>query len=402
MTKHTRFFVADRQPAAVLKHGILQRYLAAFAGRVGSRSTGNRVGYVDGFAGSGIYTNSISGRMSPGSPAIALSIAAALRSRHRSLECTFIEKGRKQYSSLRQVVESANDPHARSIKGDVHSQIGEALIRFSDAPLLVFLDPFGTSLAAQSIVDILLRPSQSATEVLLNFSIDSVRRIGGRIYEPEGAKGRAASLLRMDRWLGGDWWRSHFLAPGLRSNPDQVSLAADSVFAEYTRRINVGAGSRSFAVPIRKQFHHKPIFYLTLFHPNAFALMAFNEAVSLAGEEWRFHLQELDLTEADLHEWRQPTLTGLSAVADLQDVFADDEKAFEVGAIDAIADSIRGNLAVREFLSVRDDFELIFGRAQGAGRQTHLRAAWKQLANAGICAHPPVGSLEFVRIARPH
>jgi hypothetical protein len=279
------------------------------------------------------------------------------------------------------------------------------MTRFAEAPLLIFLDPFGTALEAKSIVNALRRSSKRSTELLLNFSIESVRRIGGRIYEDDRAKGRSASLRRMDNWLGGDWWREFFLAPALRNNPDRAALAADAIFSKYVERINTASGSRAFVVPIRKQFHHKPIFYLTLFHPNSFALMPFNEAVSLATQDWRHHLQQLDLTEADLYEWKNPPLPGLSRVSELQQVFADDEIAFEVSTIDTIVSSILKTLAEKPSLSMRNDFSSFFGSAVGEGRQTHLRAALKILARDGVIPEAPTGKLDNITVSRtssPH
>ncbi|CAN5272820.1 three-Cys-motif partner protein TcmP [soil metagenome] len=398
MSKHAQFFQTDRQAAAVLKHGVLDRYLATFAGKVGSTSVNNRVGYVDGFAGSGVYVNPITGRRTPGSPAIALTIASSLRRRSRILESTFIEMRAKEFASLGAVVESYADSGAQVFRGDVRTHLPGALDRFADVPLLVFLDPFGTSLETDAVVKILRRPLALPTEVLLNFSIDSVRRIGGRLFERAKAPGREASLRRLDTWLGGDWWRPYFVDPGLNGVENRFSISADRVFAEYVRRVNSLSGSSSFTVPIRRQPHHLPIFYLTLFFRRSFAVMPFNEAVSMATQDWRMHLQDLDLTEADLLDYRNPPLPGLSRVGELRQVFADDEVAFKAGTIDTIAETIRESLSARSALSVTNDFTNVFGPAVGTGRTLHLRAAWKSLAKEGLVRDPPTGNLDFAMI----
>ena len=381
MVKHSHFFEENRQAAAILKHGVLRRYLPRYAGMVGSTSLDHRVGYVDGFAGSGVYINPITGHKSPGSPQIALDVAADLGG--RSLECVFIEKSRRHYSSLNSVVLDAKDSRARALHGDIRAHMADALNSFSEIPLLVFLDPFGTALEVETVIQILRRQGGLATEVLLNFSIEAVRRIGGRLFEHETAKGRNGALKTMDSWLGGDWWRSIFLDSKVASHPDGISRAADLVYLEYVRRVNTAASSSSFVVAIRKQPHHKPIFYLTLFYLRSYAVMPFNECVSMATQDWRLHLQDLDLTKADLVEYLHPPLPGLSRVDELKAVFADDEIAFKLDTIDAIVSSIRNALLTRPAISTRANFDLVFGAAAGTGRSMHLRAAWDRLAEAG-------------------
>jgi three-Cys-motif partner protein len=395
--KVDRFFSENRQAAAVLKHGVLERYLARFAGMVGSTSQNHRVGYLDGFAGSGVYENPVTGRVSPGSPQIALNIAAGMS--NCSIECVFVEKNKAQFVSLERVVQDAGYTGARALKGDVRKHLDESLALFADMPLLVFLDPFGTALETQAVVDrILNRPGTNPTELLLNFSIDSVRRIGARFYEPEDSRGRENSLARLDSWLGGEWWRAHFAAAV--DADDRASVAADAVFADYVTRVNQAARCGSFAVPIRRQAHHKPIFNLTLFFHRNYAVLPFNEAVSKATEGWRTHLHDLDLTDADLRDQDSPRLPGMTRVDELKAVFVDDEAAFKEETIQSIVEAVRAALVGRSSLSVRNDFQLVFGSAIGAGREMHLRAAWKRLADEGLTDRPPSRFTSGTRINR--
>ena len=60
----TQEFFDERQGAAVIKHGILRRYLPVFAAKTGSTSAGGRVVYLDGYAGAGGSTPSPSRRTS--------------------------------------------------------------------------------------------------------------------------------------------------------------------------------------------------------------------------------------------------------------------------------------------------------------------------------------------------
>lgn len=64
-------FFNEPQGAAILKHGILKRYLPLYATKVGS--VAGEVVYLDCYAGPGLY-----GDGSDGSPALALATADAL------------------------------------------------------------------------------------------------------------------------------------------------------------------------------------------------------------------------------------------------------------------------------------------------------------------------------------
>jgi three-Cys-motif partner protein len=399
MTRNGRFFSENKQAAAILKHGILERYLASFVGKLGSTSLDNRVGYLDGYAGSGVYVNEITRRISSGSPKIALDLASGLKG--RQLECAFVELQATQFRSLRDLVATSGDPHATAHFGDVAQHAEAVLKRFEGIPLLVFLDPFGTALETGIVVDrILNRKGSAPTELLLNFSIDSVRRIGSLYYKPEGTKGREASLRRLTNWLGGDWWQEHFSEASKGEVSVRATHAAEAVFREYVTRINSASGSGSFAVPIRRQAHHKPIFNLTLFFQRTYAIAPFNEAVSKATETWRRHLQDLDMSEADYLDGLALPLPGMSRVEELTQVFEGVEVAFKRDTIELIKASIRAQLGSRAELKMRSDFQRIYGEAIGSGRELHLRAAWKELAILHEVNPCPTGSLDSATIRR--
>ena len=80
-------FFQEPQGAAILKHGILRRYLPVFTAKVGS--TAGEVDYLDCYAGPGLYDDG-----SDGSPALALATAEAIASYHgrASLHGHLIEK----------------------------------------------------------------------------------------------------------------------------------------------------------------------------------------------------------------------------------------------------------------------------------------------------------------------
>ena len=85
MTASSDFF-GQRNPQAVLKHGVLTRYAHYFAGRAGS-ATGGRVAFVDGYAGEGRYEDG-----NPGSPLLLASQANRVESLGRDVKLAFVEQ----------------------------------------------------------------------------------------------------------------------------------------------------------------------------------------------------------------------------------------------------------------------------------------------------------------------
>ncbi|MEJ3404210.1 three-Cys-motif partner protein TcmP [Rathayibacter sp. YIM 133350] len=401
MNNNTNFFSDDKGSAAVLKHGVLGRYAAKFMAKTSSTSPGRRVGFLDGYAGQGEYVNPITGSTKEGSPVILLRIAIDLVRVGRTSHLVFVEKEKGAYASLNAVVRASTYSPAVAHHGDVEEHIQAALDEFDNMPALIFLDPFGSSLDHASLVNrVLKRPGTQPTELLLNFSLQALRRMGARLWEAEGASGRAKTLERVDHWLGGDWWRAFFMAPDVLSLPksERADAAATRVATEHAKRIHDATGCGYFAVPIRRKPHAKPLFLLTLYYPRQLAVFDFNEAVSLALKDWRAFLHDLELAEAELLDESDPQL--LSRVAELQTVYKLDEAQIDRDAIDEIKKSVTEALRTRTSLSVRTDLRLVMGEAIGVGRTTHLRTAWKELAAEGIAGECPKGDLDSAVIGR--
>ncbi|WP_181435357.1 three-Cys-motif partner protein TcmP [Curtobacterium sp. MCBD17_013] len=402
MVSNATFFSEDKKAAAVLKHGVLRRHLAIFAGALSTTAPDRRVGFLDGYAGEGEYFNPTTGRTAEGSPRIALNIAQDLLARGSILDCVFVEKDKSAFAALESVVSSYSSANAVAYQGDIGVHLGPALARFANVPALVFLDPFGSALDHETTVNaILKRDGNQPTELLLNFSLQALRRMGARIWEEDGASGRRATLDRVDAWLGGQWWRQHFLAPevGALPKPERANAAAEQVARAHRQMIAKATGCISYAVPIRRNANDKALFILTLFCPRRLALAKFNECVSLALKDWRAFLHDLDLAEAERQDAEDPQL--YPRVAELQAVFAASEEGIDRAAIDAIKASIVSSLAIRSSFSMRNDFALVMGDALGVGRTTHVRAAWKELAKEGQIVDCPKGDLEKQLIRRP-
>jgi three-Cys-motif partner protein len=406
MTANDKFF-QRKQAAAVLKHGVLRRYPIVFASKTGFTSKDGRVVYLDGYAGPGRYApEDGSAEGVEGSPLLAVQAAARVGTWSRQLECIFVERDVEYAANLRDTLaaEAPENMIYEVLCGDVSEHLERALTAAGEAPLFAFLDPFGTGLPYADLAGRLLaRHTRLPTEVLLNFNLEAVRRIGGLLSDDTDmtGTGRETSLRRIDAFLGGDWWRATFREARSAATDQQraAAWAAERVMEEFCGRITASTGYRTFTVPIRRQPLHPPLFMMILFYRHRDTPYAFNEAVSGANKDWRYFNHELNLqeqragAELDLFggEFMTDTLIAGNARA---------EKGFETQWEAAIADNIRENLAVHGDLDVRDRTAEIFGTTLGMARGMHLRVAWDTLAKEGVIQPRGAGKYEKQVIRR--
>lgn len=404
MTKSDDFFKRSKAAQATLKHAILRQYLATFTTATGTKSPDHRVGYIDGYAGAGEYVNELTGSRTEGSPAIAIrEVRHQLTLKEpRTLECIFIEKKKEHFEPLARMVSDAQAEGlpVEAQKGDVTNLLAPAMERFQDVPLLVFLDPFGASLPhSSSIPAVLGRESDQPTEVLLNFSVETLRRAGARIHEAPGASGREATLAKMDSWLGGDWWRDYFLDPKSTVDTDAAHEPAEQITDQYARMVCQETKCNVFPVEIRRAASHKPLFRLMLFHPKPLAAFKFNNAVSAGNEKWRALMWDMDVEIAMREDARDPQ-PGMSRAAEILMAREIDPAQVFADNVRTLMDNIRDALKTRTMLTMEHDFALIYGAAIGSARGTHLTKAWDALTEEGVTQPRRGSSYDWAKIYR--
>lgn len=112
--------------------------------------------------------------------------------------------------------------------GRVEEHLPAILDRMDSAtPLFAFLDPFGLPIPFGIVEDVMRRGGRAtqfgrrngaATEVLLNFSIPGINRVGGQLTgdgtDERWLKARDTMVARMDDVLGGTWWQNIWRAGG--------------------------------------------------------------------------------------------------------------------------------------------------------------------------------------------
>ncbi|MFJ8770520.1 three-Cys-motif partner protein TcmP [Streptomyces clavifer] len=376
-------FFVSKKAAAVLKHEILNRYVVPFASKVGSYAPDGRVVYLDSYAGPGRYEDG-----TPGSPALILEAAARVAG-FRQLDCYFVERGRKSYRSLSQLVAEAQSQGltAQALQGRAEKHLDSVLERAAGSPLFAFLDPFGLGLGFDALTHDIFgsRARQGltgrhATEVLLNFNANAVRRIGGLLTSTKQNPSKPATLDAMDAACGGDWWRQDFLDSA--DNQEAVERITNG----FVDRVSKKIGSGSWTIEVRNRAHHQVAYNLVLFTRHNDGMWLFGEAASLAQVEWR--RAQLPAEETGML-WNPV------------DAFEEEEASRAQDWIRTIRKNITDLLETKGDFLVDNHQEQLMAGVAGEAREMHIRAAVKQLYKEGKTQCNGVGAVRKLRVTRP-
>ncbi|GHG60353.1 hypothetical protein GCM10012320_34910 [Sinomonas cellulolyticus] len=381
MSSNRQFF-REKQPAAVFKHKLLENYLHIWAARLG-RWNPQGLAFIDGYAGEGRYGSGYAG-----SPAIALKVAREGRQK-APLRSIFVEKAGSVAAILEQVIEAEGSglDVVGPLRGTLEEQLPAVLGAASGRPALFFLDPFGTSLDMRLLVDrVLRRHDRVPTEVLLNFNIESVWRIGGLLAKRTSSHAAAAEagLKNLDRFLGGSWWQDCFLDArrALEMDDDYATAgrAAQIVADEYARLVCSSSGYSHLKVPVRRNREALPFFSLMLFYTHDAAKLPFLASAARAHQVWRQELWER--YSADYNRDALPIL-----FRDLEREAKDETEAIRMQAISEIQDNVRRLLEGKSSLKLSPVIEELFGLVIGTAGEPELRAALRGLEQEGLIRH---------------
>jgi three-Cys-motif partner protein len=352
-------FFEERQGAAVLKHGILRRYLPPFTGKLGSTSRDGRVAYLDGYAGSGTYESG-----AKGSPLLAAEISERME-KLRQLECHLVEKDVRRCEELGLAVAGAERCFIYNAR--IEECVDEVAARTAGVPLFAFLDPFGLPPPMDFIRDKILH-RHGPTELLVNITLPGIWRNAGHLKDPTTdylpyLKGRPKLLAKMDLAMDGGWWRDVW-SSGAEDR-------AHEIFLGYVDRLSPGWAYFWTAVP--KRWEGPPVYYLLFLTRHRDGLWEFNNALSSALEEFL--------------EWNV-----LRSGGEQQALFG------EIDRDTALIETLRSNLervaaegnGFTPQSRMRDVFDGVIGQA----REKHLRRALKDLQAEGKLLNDSKGDLQ--------
>ncbi|HXT46081.1 MAG TPA: three-Cys-motif partner protein TcmP [Pseudonocardiaceae bacterium] len=383
-TIDTQEFFENRKAAALLKHEILRGYVPPFVGKTGSRSPGNRVVIMDGFAGAGRYRDG-----SAGSPAIFAD--AARRTPTRKLECYFVEHDVGNYQRLREVLEAEGDAIIwEAWQGTAGEHFDQVLTRAAGVPLFMFVDPYGIGPDFAQVEEIFRqRPGglgTPATEILFRVDASALRRTLGVYRSDKPNPARDKQLQRIDTLAGGTWWRDQ--DDGARTGEQFLAW----FFGHYLDRLCATIRCSGWATEIKQKPEHQPAYYLVFLTRHPDGMDEFGDAVSRALGKWRRAV--FDLAVAKQQE------TGQLMLMDPEDHFKADERRLESRWHDIIEANLRALLQVHERFVIREHYAEVFGATVGQAREKHLRQALRRLVAEGSTSTNEKGDLYPKTIVR--
>ena len=174
------------EPHTLAKHVILKAYLAAWFPILSKWS--EKVVYVDGFAGPGLYKG---GEF--GSPIIALDVAAEYAAKKKEIDFVlfFVEKDASRHQHLAKMLKERKETLPRNIDVDLiqgeFSSHWENIIDGLDAnkeqlaPSFAFIDPFGVTEIPFQVVKKHL--AHKKAEVFITFMDSTIRRFVSQMPE---------------------------------------------------------------------------------------------------------------------------------------------------------------------------------------------------------------------------
>jgi three-Cys-motif partner protein len=254
MAQTSRFFEQLRDHTEI-KLRLLSKFLVPWSAKLGYKVRlrgGERIWYVDGFAGPGKYDDD-----SPGSPLIGAGQALAVLRKNAGyvLACVNVEQEPSRFRSLEHVTERYKEwgVPMYNLHGDFSALVPQISTIVGPAdPLLVFIDPFGIKpLVYASLRALISRPGE--VDLILIFQTPAVHRL---VRTHPGYVTRA---------VGGDDWVAQWDVVG-----------AEAVYDTFARNLLLDGKFRAVApygVRARKESAPKYHMLVASRTPDAFELL---------------------------------------------------------------------------------------------------------------------------------
>ncbi|MFF8768242.1 three-Cys-motif partner protein TcmP [Nocardiopsis dassonvillei] len=360
--------LTDKQAQSVYKHELLRQYMRPFIAMTGRSSQNNEVLIVDGFAGRGRYDD--------GQPGSAEFIMKAIQDLKNSRNVTgiFIEKSRNNFATLKNVVDeySASGLDVRAQRGAMEDHLEKVSREAFQKPLLLFVDPCGLGLPYGVVSDFLSdRLHQNVpTEVLLNFSCDAVRRAAGLVVA-----NKEEGLSRFDAAYGGEWWRELAVSTRRDSRKGDFSDVPEVIAREYVRRLYQSVGMKVVVFPVRRRFHHQPIYHLVFATRSEYGVWVMADAAAVARQRWMRHLGVIGEEELV-----QPAIFGPS---DEIEILIDKDQE---SAVLRIQKNLLSLLSEKREFKLVSHVERVFSGVLGVATEKNVRRAIEESGEIKVVA----------------
>jgi three-Cys-motif partner protein len=366
---------------SVFKHTLLDKYMPQFAGMTASAGRRRQVVYLDGYAGRGRYAD--------GTRASVERILTIAQNQHRTIgldwTCFFVEQDDESAEVLRQVIAEYAEAGVTVVlhHGTVLEVLDDVIAAAAGVPLFLFLDPCGLGLPYCQLTALLSAERSQTwppTEILLNFSLEAVRRIGGHVMSPMGNE---TTMARLDATVGGRWWRQQF-------DGGVTDEAVTAVVQQFCARLGADTGMMITAVPVRRAPTHKPIYHLVFGTRSQYGLWVFGDSTARATQAWWDSCEEVE-ADADPNALFTVAATMRPSLKTIEEV-----------AVGRIAQNLAVLLAQHGDFKVVDQTVAVFGEYYGQVREHVVRKAVQELHKQGRTASDGRGGrTRELRVTRP-
>lgn len=249
-------FFATPKAWSKRKHRLLGKYLPAFSAKVGSWA--KLIYCVDGFAGAAKYEDG-----SAGSPLMLAQLADKCASWRRPVEFRLInvESKSEHYRSLKYITGSWEEKRVvTNLEGQFGDLVPTILSTISSNPALFFIDPYGpTSVLFDHLLPILKR-EQRATELIINFDADGLRRIADTMHSrtttERAHKASLTNIENVTEIIGSNRWEQYFRERKLATNEREKILLR--IYMENISRFDYTVT----AYAIRKSVKDSPKYHI--------------------------------------------------------------------------------------------------------------------------------------------
>lgn len=238
------------------KHRLLGKYLPPFSAKLGSRAT--LIYCIDGFAGAAKYDDG-----SPGSPLMMAQISDRCASWKRPVDLRLInvESDPENYKSLKHITQQWESKGiVTNLPGEFENSVIPILSIISNNPALFFIDPYGPTYVRFSHLLPILTRGQRATEIIINFDVDGLRRIADTIHSKafteRAQKASLTNIKNVTDIIGSNEWEEPF-----RTGDVSTQERENILLRLYMEKL-AKYGYTVAAYPIRKSIKDSPKYFL--------------------------------------------------------------------------------------------------------------------------------------------
>ena len=278
-------------PHTSAKHAILENYLKAWFPILARWS--DRIIYLDGFAGPGIYAGG-----EEGSPVIAMRTAinhSLLKQFRTKIVFYFIEKDRARAAKLKEVLEDRFPRPPKEMMYEVEgAEFAPTLEHVLDqlekqgaklAPTFAFLDPFGFSGLPMNLIGRLM--SYDKCEVLITFMLGFIKRFADELRESA-----------LNEFFGTNEWRNVRTI----ADPRKAEMFLQNLYERQLKEVGGAYYVRNFGM-IGEQ--NQLIYYLVYGTKHWRGLEVMKEAMWKVDRRGTYTFSDLtDVNQAYIIDWQ--------------------------------------------------------------------------------------------------